>query len=923
MTRFMRFQSSRHLAIASVFVLAMAGVLGCGGDDPAPQDVIQDSMDQDEGAEDVTTDAKDVVDAVDHVGDDGLEDGVDADDATDVDDASDADDTLDVDTEEPEVIVPSFPLVTGGVSSHVIVVADDASPSEKTAANEIQALFKEASGVELPIVAEPESEDVPVIVVGAGAQAARFGVEPDMEVLGTDGFVLKAAEPSVVIAGNPAAGTMYGVHRFLEIALNVRWTAPGVTIVPKTPDIVFPQELDLLEKPAFKWRLTSYNWPGGDRAFRAHQGENNGNHGPDAEYGATHYHDGRCHSYFRFITPGEFWDTHPEYFSEINGQRIREATQLCLTNPEVMEIVVERMLARMEADPDATQHNFSQMDYYNQCQCENCRAMNEQYQTDGGTQFWFVNELARRTSEVYPNKLIGTLAYMYTEEPPVGMKMHPNVAVWLCHMYPSCDTHPIRTCPDNADFKRRAEAWAQITDHLYMWHYIVDFMHYYSPFPNLYALADNIRFYRDIGAKGIYLQGMGHTGGGGEFSLLRPWFGMKLLWRPDLDTTKLIKRFLKDYYGPAWGPMFDWITLLQNKVDDEDIHLHLYSNPGTGHLPEEVMETGEALFDEAARLVKGDAVLEKRIAIERMQLAYARIFPRNGYRIEDGMLRWNPGMATAEDAIDFMSMMNEHGFTSYREAQGSPETILLLYALIGSDAEVKTISNGALEVDVVPTLAGRALRITHVASGTTITSWDQRRNLFFPFAGGFNDRVGEGFDFMGWIEPATAFAVTPTGLRIEMDTMNGYKLARTYQLDETEPILRISTKLTNPGSSPVEARLRPHLELVLGDLPTTTVSFTARNGTSVVKDMTNVIAGMREGEYFYYDNVPNGSWTFSGTLGLDVTYRFDDDAVDFTQLYAYPERDGELEMEIFAKRVTLGPGESMTFDSEIEVRPAR
>jgi len=280
-------------------------------------------------------------------------------------------------------------------------------------------------------------------------------------------------------------------------------------------------------------------------------------------------------------------------------------------------------------------------------------------------------------------------------------------------------------------------------------------------------------------------------------------------------------------------------------------------------------------------------------------------------------------MAIFEDAADFMNMMNEHGFTSYREAQGSPETILLLYALIGSDTEVETISNGALEVDVVPTLAGRALRITHVATGTTITSWDQRRNLFFPFAGGFNDRVGEGFDFMGWIEPATAFAVTPTGLRIEMDTMNGYKLARTYQLDETEPILRISTKLTNPGDSAVEARLRPHLELVLGDLPTTTVSFTARNGTPVVKDMTNVIAGMREGEYFYYDNVPNGSWTFSGTLGLDVTYRFDDDAVDFTQLYAYPERDGELEMEIFAKRVTLGPGESMTFDSEIEVRPAR
>ena len=58
-------------------------------------------------------------------------------------------------------------------------------------------------------------------------------------------------------------------------------------------------------------------------------------------------------------------------------------------------------------------------------------------------------------------------------------------------------------------------------------------------------------------------------------------------------------------------------------------------------------------------------------------------------------------MATAEDAIDFISMMNEHGFTSYRRPKG--RTILLLYALIGLTP--RKISNGAL-VDVVPAVDG-------------------------------------------------------------------------------------------------------------------------------------------------------------------------------------------------------------------------
>lgn len=432
------------------------------------------------------------------------------------------DDTPDANSE------PAVWLVRNGKSEHTVVVQQGASASERLAAEELRAFIKTCTGVELPLhdlAVDPVLPTTPLVVIGLGQLARDMGLNP--VELGDQGYAIKTNPPHVLIGGTAKAGTMYGVHRFLEDFLGVRWLAPGVTITPSRKDVGIPN-IDMSFVPPFLWRHTSYDWPGADEAFLAHQADNDGAGGPDSPYGEQYRHDGRAHSYFWYVSPEEFFDTHPEYFSEIGGIRQREETQLCLTNPDVLDIVTERMLKRMAEKPDHVQHNFSQMDYYNYCECEKCRAMNEKYGTKGGTQFWFVNQLAERTSAIYPNKLIGTLAYMYTEEPPVGMVMHDNVAIWLCHMYPSCDSHPIRTCPKNAHYKERAEKWSKITKHLYVWHYIVNFAHYYNPFPNFRAIADDMRFYRDIGVEGIYLQGMGHKGGGGEFYLLRPYYAMKL-----------------------------------------------------------------------------------------------------------------------------------------------------------------------------------------------------------------------------------------------------------------------------------------------------------------------------------------------------------------------------------------------------------
>ncbi len=808
-------------------------------------------------------------------------------------------------------------LVRDGASDYQIALQENASPSEKHAAEELRFFFKACTGINLPINTVSGITTTPMILLGYGPVAGELGITFEKEALGEQGYQIKTVTPHLVIAGTPEAGTLYGVHDFLENHLGVRWYAPDETKTTKIDTLPLPTE-DCIRKPAILWRHTSYAWPGSDAAFLARVHDNNGDGGPDHPYGIQHIHDGRCHSYFRFISPDEYFDKHPEYFSEIGGVRRRHETQLCLTNPDVLDIVTEKMLQRMKEMPDARQHNFSQMDYYNYCECDKCAAINKHYGTMGGTQYWFLNQLAERTAKVYPDKQIGTLAYMYTEEPPVNFEMHPNIAVWLCHMFPSCDSHSIDSCPLNADYQRRAKAWADITSHLYIWHYIVDFAHYYVPFPNFRALAADMRFYRDIGVEGIYLQGMGDGGGGGEFSLLRPWYVMKLAWNPDLNGEDLIQDFLQGYYKQAWKPIYEYMTMLHDKVEQDTIHMHLYTNPAQGYLDDAVLTKAEAFFDRAEEQAKEDETVLERVRVARMPLLYANCFPRNGYRIENENLHFNPPLADLNAITNFVERGERHGFNAIRERQGELKQLFFLGLAMSLPMEAPMISNGLLDVDVAPFLGGRVLRILDHATGTSVTGYNITRNLFFPFCGGEETRLGGIYDIEGMFYQYGISERSKNSITMLVEAGN-WLITRHIRLAEGAPILNFRVEVQNLGDTPREAILHSHTNFNLGTLQSVTARFTNRKGEPITRTAPPIIAGLREGEHYYDLNAPKGEWRLSGDNGYEVVQRFEDETLDFAWLYAYPDYLNDLEAEIWRKPVTLQPKESTTFEYEMEV----
>ena len=277
-------------------------------------------------------------------------------------------------------------------------------------------------------------------------------------------------------------------------------------------------------------------------------------------------------------------------------------------------------------------------------------------------------------------------------------------------------------------------------------------------------------------------------------------------------------------------------------------------------------------------------------------------------------------MASLAETAEFVDRMKKHGFRNIQELSViTTEGLLQLRALLSTQLEVVTISNKYLSVDVTPMLAGRALRIIDRRTGQCVTAYDVRRSLFFPFCGGLESRVGEQSRYYGWVEPGKVTQRTETSVTIALQTTNGFKLERTLDLAQDKPVIKVKSVLTNPADEARSARLRSHLELDLGDLNSTRVSFESLSGQKVDKDMTDIVAGLREGEYYRSQNTPRGSWSFTGSKGLRLTQRFDNEQMDYTWLYAYPEDLGELEVELWAKRVVLEPGQSAALDHEIVV----
>ena len=244
--------------------------------------------------------------------------------------------------------------------------------------------------------------------------------------------------------------------------------------------------------------------------------------------------------------------------------------------------------------------SVSQNDNNDYCKCENCQASDAYYSTSAtdptqggpaGTLLAFVNRIAEELEDEYPDLVIDTLAYNYTQAPPKNIVPRENVCIRVCSIR-VCFMHPMTVCPEHKGpngnqwtrtklFMNDFLNWGKICDRIYLWDYTTNFRYYITPFSNFGAIRENMKFYHENGVRGMFPQGNSQSISG-EFGELRAYLLAKLMWNPYMteeEYDRHMNEFLQAYYGAGWIYIRMFIDKTTELVANAESCINIYEEP--------------------------------------------------------------------------------------------------------------------------------------------------------------------------------------------------------------------------------------------------------------------------------------------------------------------------------------------------------
>jgi hypothetical protein len=492
-----------------------------------------------------------------------------------------------------------------------------ATPAERRAAEELAAVLDKITGAKFEVRESSDSRG-PAIIVGPGSLTSKHFPEVDLTQFGKERLTIRTKGNLLLLAGGRPRGTLYAVYRFLQDQLGVRWWTPWAWTYPKRSTLSIP-DLAIDKQPAFEYRAV--HW---DLAFNEDWAARNGINSQFSRLtektGGKVDYKGFVHTFYPLVPPEEHFAKRPEWYSLKNGKRIVDGGQLCTTNPDLRDFIVQRVKAWLRESPEAKIISVSQNDWYNPCECENCKALDDREGSNSGTMLALANYVGQKIKDEFPDVAVDTLAYQYTRKAPATLKPLPNVIVRLCSI--ECSFSQPLEDPRNASFADDIRAWSKKSDRLYIWDYTTNFRHYPLPHPDYFALGPNVRFFQKHGVKGLFEQGA-YQGNGGEMAELKAWVLARLLWNPSLDDRALIREFCEGYYGKkAARPVLDYLEMMSRAAADVNLTTHLSAENAT-FLNLGNLSKAEVLWNKAESAVKGEPELLWRVRQGRLSVWYA------------------------------------------------------------------------------------------------------------------------------------------------------------------------------------------------------------------------------------------------------------------------------------------------------------
>lgn len=393
------------------------------------------------------------------------------------------------------------------------------------------------------------------------------------------GYVIEEKDGTLSITGSSLAYTVRGVYAFLNKYAGVHCYTSKL-IKHEKDEITVPCGERYEYTPPFEYTDTDWFSPR-DEEYSLFNGLNSSQYRKiSPEYGGSvEYISSFAHTLTsQFCSADKYYKEHPEYFAKYHG--IRTKNQLCLTNPDVLEIVKKEVLdllaVRHNPDVQLQIVSLTQADNIVFCTCPECKKTDRKYGSHAGSMLEFVNTIAREVKTAgYDNVALDTFAYRYTRTPPKGIKPENNVIVRLCSIE-CCFSHPFDdgNCKTNVSFMKDFQEWSEICDRLYIWDYCTNYCAFVGLFPDFGTLQKNMQIFASNNVKGVYEEGNYTTECETEFGELRSYLIGRLLIDPYIDFEAERNTFLNAYYGEGGKYIGEFLDIITENAGKK--HLGIY-----------------------------------------------------------------------------------------------------------------------------------------------------------------------------------------------------------------------------------------------------------------------------------------------------------------------------------------------------------
>ncbi len=496
------------------------------------------------------------------------------------------------------------------------IVLTDASDARLIAAGEtLSKYMKEITGRDFPVSAEGNGLE---FTLGYSSAVAD------------NGYVIETAENKVSVMGNGTRGVIHGVYAFLEKYCGCDWYTSTFYSIPKNKNLTIPSGEKIEYKPFFEYTDTDWISPR-DVEYSLANSLNGSPYRaiPDELGGTVEYISGFAHTLgSQFCSRDTYFETNPEYFALHNG--IRQNEQLCLTNEDVYNLVLREVMALLKEkhDPNKSLQIISltqgdSTEDAKMCQCDKCKAVDEENGSHSGAMITFVNRIANAVKDAgYNNVAIDTFAYRYTRKAPAKVVPDDNVIVRLCTIE-CCFSHALddANCSENVALMSDLKEWSKICKRIYVWDYTTNYANTLGIFPDFGVLQRNIQVFYENNVVGVYEEGNYYMDAcDGEFGELRAYLLSKLMQNPYIDYNACMNDFLKAYYGDGWENIRQFIDMTIEKPVPEGKHLKIYDPMSeTLDFSKDDIKKADTLWENAKKSARSETHLKN---IKRSEICW-------------------------------------------------------------------------------------------------------------------------------------------------------------------------------------------------------------------------------------------------------------------------------------------------------------